>query len=259
MIAGCLYATPADNVTASATPSLIVGAADSAYPLTNVDDLDPSVVFKTTGTTATIRFTFGVAQALDAIALFNHNLHGLTLTVTNNGGMASQNLVVPSQPEDNLRLDPWLDLREVASASATQWEIAIAGAAANIAIGEVALLEHLRELRIRWNFTIAERHPTLEQRTEYGKRLQYDFGVRVRRFEGLPFLYEDRADLRRLRRRARGSLIPWVLIPDGDLNDALLVQFSDEEHAERYEFHDGTDGVVDMPVAVEEVHAGLAL
>jgi hypothetical protein len=259
---GPLYGTPVDNVTAVATPSLTTGAADAAFPLTNIDDLDPGVVFKGTSGTITIRFTFGVAQLLAAIALINHNLHGMTLTVTNNAGMASQNLVVPAVPEDGLSKNPWLDLRAVSSTTATQWNIAISGAASNVAIGEIVLLSALRELNIRWDYSYKELHPAVQHRTEYGKRLQYGLGVRTRLFSGEALLYQDRNAIRTLRRAAKGTLLPWLFIPDEDENDALLAQFADgDDGSEEYQWvhPDLSGGIVDMPVAVEEVQSGLAL
>lgn len=259
---GCLYATPADNVVQSATPSLTVGTANAAFPLTNIDDIDPGVVFKATTGTATIRFTFGGATVLVAIAMFNHNLHGLTPTWTNNGGMATQNFPVPTVPEDLLGINPWLDLRGVAGTSATQWNLVISGAPNAVAIGDIALLTALRDLKVPWQYKHKEHHPTIIHRTEKEKRLIFPHSVRTRMFSGEAIRFEDRAAVRSLRRSAQGAYKPWVFIPDSAVNDALLVQFADDDTGEEtYEYVDParTTGIVRMPVSLEEVQSGLAL
>ncbi len=260
-MAGVLYARPSDNVTASATPSLTAGSADSAYPLTNIDDLDTGVVFKATSAACTIRWTFGVAQVLQGVALFNHNLHGLTLTLTNNNGMASQSVVVPAVGQDGLSINPWHDLRSVALASATQWNLAISGAAANVAIGEVALLAALRDVSIRWEYTQEEEHPLIEHRTDYGRRLKYKLGVRQRFFAGQALLFEERDDIRRWNRECIGGYYPFVLIPNEDENDALFAEWKDARRSESTSWihPDRSGGIVEMPLAFEEQQAGLAL
>jgi hypothetical protein len=121
-----LYCRPSDILSYAATWSLPVGTADSAFPLANLNSVYAHIVSKTTGTAATYRGTIS-STALQAIAIINCNLAGLTLTVTNNNSMASTNLVIPSAPTDNVSINGFVDLRAVTTA-ATQWNIAITGA-----------------------------------------------------------------------------------------------------------------------------------
>jgi len=257
---GALYALPADNVTASATPSLVSGSANASYPLTNIDDLDPGLPFKAVGTACTIRWTFGAPQRLQAIGIFNHNLHGLNLTLTNNAGMPAQTIAVPAVAGDGLPVNPWKDLRLTTDWIATRWDLAITGAAAAVAIGEVGLFSTLRELNIKWGWQ-DEGHPVIEHRTEYGRRLIYDLDVRSRLFAGTVPLFTDRDALRVLHRAAHGSTFPFLLIPNEDDNDAMLVQWRESSRSERFDFitPDNADGVGEFPVAFEEMNAGVAL
>jgi hypothetical protein len=259
-MAGVLYARPSDNVTANATPSLVVGAANASYPLTNIDDLDSGLPFKATGTSATLRWTFVGSQTLAAIALFNHNLHGKTLALTNNAGL-SANLVVPAVGADALCINPWLDLRQVADHTASTWTLTITGAANPIAIGEVALLAALREVSIRWGYDGSETHPVIEHRTEYGRRLQFKLAVRQRTFSGQAFLYEERDEIRQLERECFGPYTPFVLIPNEDENDAVFAQWAGQQRTEKTDWihPDLSGGMVEIPLAFEEQNAGLAL
>lgn len=261
---GCLIARPSQNIIADATLTWAVSSADADYPIANAATLEPDVVAKAVDATATLRATFAGARTLEGIIAVNVNWAGLTIGLTNNAGMATQNRVVPD-PEDGLAVNVWWDLRGISNTSATQWNLPVAGASADVTIGTLVLVESWEELRIRWGYRVRDVLPVIEKRTGHRKRLQYRIPVRVREFSGLPFYAEDRLMLRRLRREAQGSIIPWSLIPDQEDHDAFLVQFAGEEAEETYEFVSGRfdagteTGIVVQPVDVEEVNAGVAL
>jgi len=181
--------------------------------------------------------------------------------VTNNAGMPAQNLTAPAEPGDGLPINPWVDLRAVSDTVATVWNVAVTGATAPVAMGDLVLVATLRELNVKWGYSEQEKQPVIEHRTEYGRRLVYNLGVRARYFSGTAILFTDRDALRTLHREARGSLIPFLLIPNESENDALLVQWREDTRTEQNEFitPDNADGVTEMPVAFEEVNAGLAL
>ena len=249
-----LYGKYSDNVCPSATLSLTVGAANASYPLTNLQDLKPNTPFKATGTSATIRATFGAGKALQAVGLVWHNLYGLTITVTNNAAMASQSLVVPAVSDDGLPVNPWLDLRTVTT-SATQWNFEITGAAANIAIGELILIETVRTMPIRWGVEVVERHPAIVHRTDYHVPLIYGMGVRYRVLTGDITRASELAALKALHRDARGTRYPWWFVLDSDVNDAMFVHFDDaSEWAHQREYNQSPSSVT-----IEEVCPGLAL
>ncbi len=261
---GALYSLPSANVAPDATPTWSTGTPDTDYPLANVLTLEPDVPAKANENTASLRLTWGGAKTLKALALINLNCPGVTIQLSNNGGMVAQTFLVPD-PEDGLCINAWFDLRDVSSNSGTQWTIAIVGSAP-VAIGTVVALESFEELRNRWDYRIRDRFPVIEHRTSLGKRLQYRTGTRTRLFSGDALLAEDRNAMRTLRREANGSLTPFVLIPDEeDADDVLLVQFAGPDSDEVYRFHAGSfsaatvEGIVDQPLDLEEVNAGVAL
>ena len=249
----CLYA---DLVTIDATLSLTAGTANGSFPLTNLQDERPDIVFKATGTSATIRATFGAAQRVQGIALINHNLHGLTLTVTNNGAMPSIAMPVPAAAADGLPVNPWLDLRQIGGTTATQWNVAITGAAANVAIGELLLMETLSIMPMRWNVSVRERHPIISHHSEYHIPLRYGLGVRYRSLSGEVNRETERAAITNIHRSAKGALKPWAFILDSDVNDCMMVQ-CDESSEWTHERQ--SPSVTSTTVAIEEMCAGVVL
>lgn len=253
-MADCHYCRPSDIVTDGATVSLTAGAAAAAFPLANLYDRKAHSVFKATGTSCTIRATYGGAKTLQAIALIHHNLAGATVTVTNGAGF-SNGLTIPSTPLDALPLDPWESYIGLANTSSTTWDIAISGASANVAIGELLLIETLRTLRIRWEPEEDEQHRAIVLETDYGVRQRYGMGVRQRAFRGLAYLEADRADILALQRDARGPLKSFCLVPDSTVNDALFVDLSIDVRT----FRRRNPGFTDMALAFREQQKGLAL
>lgn len=217
-----LYCRPSDVVTDSATVTLAAGTADSAYPLTNLYDRKAYSVFKATGTSCTPRATFGGSQTIQAAAVIQHNLAGATVTVTNGAGF-SNDLTVPSDSEDGHSINPWEDYRGLSNTASTQWNLAVSGASANVAIGEWALVQTLRTLPIIWGVIEDESHPVSRSVTDYGVDLNYGMGVRSRIVRCEVKLDSMRADLVSLQRDARGALKPFLFVLDSSVNDAMWV------------------------------------
>jgi len=249
---GLLYCRASDMVVASATVALTSGTANAAFPLVNLYDLNPAKVFKATGTSCTITFTYGGAQRWQAFALITHNLPGATVTLTNNGGMASQPITVPSDAEDGLSVDPFLDLRYVTGNSATVWTLTITGASANVAIGEVVAASTLRQMPVRWNLVQGEDIPVRRNRTAYGISLTYPLGVRSRRLSGTLIHEKFRADLLSLKRGALGVGRGFLVIPELLVNDAWFMRHTDTDN----DWTRVNSAHSQMSIALEEVGRG---
>ncbi len=252
-VGASLYCLPTDILSYAATWSLTVGSADSAFPLTNLNSVYAHVVSKTTGTTATYRGTIA-STAIQGIAIINCNLAGLTLAITNNGGMASQNLVIPAASADNVSLNGFVDLRAVTTA-ATQWNIAISGAAANIAIGKILLISNLRTMQVRWGVNVGQVKPTRVLRTHYGIAVGSRKGVRYRWFEPTMNKESERAAYTTLRRASEGPTQPFVFILDPNVNDPAYVWFPGEEWRHERMVPNATPSTDRL----EEANSGMAL
>lgn len=249
-----LYALPTDIVTASATLSLTAGAAAAAYPLNNLKDGNPAKPFKATGTSCTIRATFGGSTTLRGVSFGPHNLAGATVAISNNGGMGSTPIVIPANREDGLSTDPFL---QFAPSAATQWDIAISGAAANVAIGELELIVQFRTLEILLGAQEAESHRTITHETDFGAKLKYWLGVSQRRVHGTVLLNNNVATLRTLFRSTQGQFKSLLLILDSAVNDAMLVDLMTDERAVTWITPNSELGQIDLDFL--EVQRGPAL
>lgn len=264
---GCLFGTPSNTVLSTATLSWTVSTEDSDYPLTNltgIQALESDVVAKAADVTASLRLDFDDAQALGGLLAINTNWAGLTVALTNNGGMATQNRTFIN-PGDGLQINGWWDLRDVAGTLATQWTIAVTGAPDQVTLGAILPIVSWDAFKIRWGYSIGHVRPVISHRTSHQKRLVYRVPVKYRTFKGQAFWSEDRDGVRALHEQTHGSFTPFAFIPDVDDPDAFLVQFTEEPNEETYEFHQGSfeaataSGITPMPIQLEEVNAGVTV
>jgi hypothetical protein len=264
MPAGAWIVRSSKNLAPSATPTWAVGTADSDFPLANVLTLEPDVVAKANENTATLRLTWGASKTLVGLALFNVNFPGVTIGLTNNGGMSTQNVTVPA-PEDNLQIHAFFDLDGVASNAGTQWNIAVASTRP-VTIGTVVAIEEWTELPIRvGDRKRRQRFPVIEHRTGYQKRLQYRIPVTARQYQCQPFRARDRNTVRTVFREALGPITPLAFLPDRQDTEIALVQLVGdlEEQPENthgsFPANTARGGHVDMPLTLEEVSSGVSL
>lgn len=248
-----LFAYPSDEKGASATWSLVAGTADSLFPLTNLNNVRPDAVSKLTGTSGTYRATI-TSTAVQAIVLVNHNLHGLTLTVTNNGGMASQNLVVPAAREDGLPSTAWVDLRAVTTA-ATQWNIAIPTNGANVAVGNILLIGTARTLQATWNVKVKETIPFILHRTDYHVPLGYRMGTAYREVTPSFARESERAAFISLRRASVGPQQPFWLQLDETGTESIYGWFPSDS----WDYTRESPRITTWSDTIEEFCAGVAL
>lgn len=250
-----LIAYPAANLGIGATWSAPAGTIDSAFPLTNQNSVYAHLVTKFTGTSGTLRGTIA-STAIQALVLINcsRSIAGLTGTVTNNGGMASQNIVVPAQPADGCSINAWVDLRSVTTAG-TQWDVAFSGASSAIGIGKVLLIDTLREMPIRLFMPAEETKPTHVFRTEADIALGNRIGVRYRTW--IPTFPREsyRTVYTQLRRAAEGPTQPFLFVFDATLNDPAYAWFPDPTWRQTYVF----DGHTEWADRLEEANPGQAL
>jgi hypothetical protein len=243
------YCLPSDLLQDGATITVTAGTEDTAYPRTNLQDRIAHTVSKFTGSSGTFRATFGGAKTLQAVAFINTNATAIQLT---NGAGLNQAVSIPSTPEDGLFLDPWIDLRALANTSSTQWNVALTGPA-GVALGELLLVQTLRTLKINWDPTPeeAESHPAIVHRTEYGVKLKYGLGVRVRAFSGTTHRDTAQALTLSLARGAEGTRRNFLLVVDESVNDARYVDLATDLRIRRT-----APGIAEVPLSFDEQQKG---
>lgn len=174
-------------------------------------------------------------MAVVAAILVNHNLDP-DLDVTIEGGSGSplsfsQAIDIPARPSTS---DDWT-INPIARFDSPQahniWRLSINAPNSQFPqIGRILLLSTLRELEtdVRFGEEEQEDRWQIVQRTEADVELLTDmFNVR-RRFSGeFGFREAETNALQALWRDARNRILPWVLIPDVDVNDVWYVRFED--------------------------------
>lgn len=258
------YALPSDDLAQTAT-SVTPSAEMDGYPGLNLVGYTasghlnlPSRPAKLDATSGYFDLAFGSAITVRAAALIYHNLDaGLNVTIVGGGGAFTQAITIPAKPDpdDDWTISPWV---EFASAQTyNTWRLSINAAnSEDVRVGRLLLLGQLRQLDtdVRYGGELAEDRLILKDQTVLGIENIYDmYGVR-RRFAGeFGFRDSETADLLALWRSARTRVLPWLLIPDEDVNDAWFVRFEDDAYSRTME----TIGFNSHPYRVREVARGM--
>lgn len=217
------YCRPSDIL--QPTWSVTSGAANASFPVTNLGDLKPYKPFKATGTAATVRATFGGNKTLQAVAFIMHNAAGTTVTISSGAG-AITTMAFPANTEDGLPVNAYKVLLALSNTTSTTFDFAFTGLSANVAIGEILLIETVRTLQVTWGVTTGREHLLDTMVTEYGVPLTYELGVRERTFRGEVVLESERSAMEALYDSARGASRAWWLVPDSSVNDCLYARFA---------------------------------
>lgn len=240
MAVNVIYQLNSDQVADSGSLTVQSGTEDAAYPKANLYDSNPAKPAKLTTTTGAWRWDFGVAQRIDLVALIHHNLTaGLEVRIQGNAADAwgaptfNQVITIPAYLGDGYPSNPWLDLTGLAAYSTggfRYWRLVVVGTnAAAIAIGEVWLGALKRSLtpNIDWGARQPFERKTVEHRTDFGVSNIYDLGVTIRNMQGqLDTTDAQAALIQAWWRDTRGRVRPFLLVPNGDVNDAWLVRWT---------------------------------
>lgn len=250
-----LICRPEHILSYAATWSLVSGAGvDAEYPLTNLNDVRADKVCKLTGTSGKLRGTI-VSTAIKGIAVINCNRPGASLTVTNNGSMASQTLAIPSTlPAGASSINGFKDLRAVTDAG-TQWDVDIPVGTGNVAVGKILLISDLIEAPIRVEARLREIRAHRVQRTGYGVPLGGKKSVRHREMTVSCGREIFRDDWGLLRRSSSGPLEPFLIVLEEGGNDPMYVWFPSEDWSHLRKSPQNTE----WTDVLEELNPGLAL
>jgi len=233
------YALPTDDVAAEAA-SVVGSAEDSEYPAenlvapTNTGHLNlPSRPAKLTTTSGYWDLEFNDPITVVGVALIYTNFDsGLDVTIEAGTGSPltfSQAVPVGNDWENDWMPNPFVlfDSPE----THTHWRLSINEANTYpVQVGRLLLLTDIRDLEndVRWGVVEDEEQGQIEHATEARVELLYElFGPR-RSFVGeLALMNDTSSELITLYRTARNRILPWLLIPDIDINDAWFVRFQE--------------------------------
>ena len=237
-----IFQRSSDNIAPDATLSVNTGVEDTDFPKENIVNLLPAKPMKFTGTIGSVVFDFGSAQRIDLVALFNHNLDaGLDVRIqgnaTNTWGAPTfdATFTIVAATTDGIRVNPWLDLVEEGGYSAGGfqfWRVAVIGTnSVAVALGEVWLSALARRLipNVRWGAIQRDQRRLIRHVLPSSLVATFDLGSRWREFDAQVVRNEvARQEIIDWWRDTRGAARPFLLVPDGLVNDAWFARFVEQ-------------------------------
>jgi len=210
-----LVALAGDDAVTTATLSM--SNEDADFPAANAQSYNPAKLAKSTTNTTTFTITTSSITPR-AIALIQTNAESATI----NGNA----ITIAGLDSDGQRIHSWLDLEGLVGAG-TSWTLVLTKASGTVFIGRIVLVVDLHELNVRYGWEVGRNRPgeiTIE--TRLGTILKHTAELRTRYAQGVVNLLEDEDLLDSLDSSAKGSNIPYLLIPDEGVNDAWYVRQS---------------------------------
>lgn len=266
------YALRSDDVSALGTWTVETGTEVEQYEASHlVDDViaHPAKLVESSGAWVgdyTSRPTG--KQRVDAVAIPMHNLiAGLSVKIQGNNANTwgtptfSQAVTIPAYMDDGFPFGAWLDLTGLTGydvAGFAYWRLFVEGANSAAVAAKLKLVAALQTLspNINWGEVEDDERPIIEHQTDYRVSSVYNLGVSIRRRTGdLDSPDTQRDAIRALWRSTRGRAYPFLLIPNGDVNDAWVVRFADTKLQVQLNLIDRNA----IRLGFEEVSRGLVL
>lgn len=227
---------------------------DLNYPATNGNNKMPWDPLKSTTVNTVITLTFSGDVTLEAFSIIHHNLVGATVDLANGVGFL-QPIVIPARTSRGRCVNPWLDMRGLANTTDDVWTLTVAGALANVSIGEIVAVGTLSDLPLVVNEPpeFGERELVEIITTSYGVRRKLEYHTRMRHARGRLVEDVDQATVYALWQTVGGVTDPFLFIPDVDINDAWLAEFD----SDTVQWSRSTPNVHPMSIGLTEVSGGL--
>lgn len=251
MAARGLFSLPSDDLIRTA--ALVATNEDPDYPVTNVQDDDPSNTFKATGTSSVITATVTSSTPV-AFAFVNTNMAAGALT--NGGALVSQAQTVPSRTVDGKQRNGWKNITGVAARTSTTFIFTISKTgSAPLEIGKILLLAAIRD--VLWlpkvNYSL-KRPGSVRNTTRLGaisRRLSPVAAPRIA--AGKVNRASELATLLDLEASSNGLGYGFFLVPDRDENDAWFCMPT--EDAAKWMRENST--IAEIEFAAQELSMGL--
>jgi len=237
-----LVALPGDDAVWTATVAM--STEDAAFPASNLKTGDPAEVAKSTGTSTTITITTSSITPV-AVALINTNAELASI----NGDP----IAIPALDPDGQRKHAWMDMRGSPSGTGTSWTIVLSRASGVVWCGRIVLATAIYDLNLKYGLKRGRKRPgDIEMRTRLGSVVRYGAQIRTRWASGVVDLIENETLLAQLEASAKGSLLPFLFVPDELTNDAWFVTFTANDFVVTIPDYD----VRESPLSFEELSSG---
>lgn len=261
-----IYQHPTDNVAGNVTP--VPTTEDVTYPVANLFDRNPAKPFRFTDDEGNIVWNFGADQRIDLVSIIMHNLApGLNVRVQMNGtdSWATPSmdvaLVIPAYDLDGYPVNPWVDMTDKTGYLVAGYQflrLLFPENPDDIALGEAWLgsLKRTLPVDLDWPIEDSVDRPIVEHTTDYRASTIYDFGVKQRSLSGITkSTTAGRTAVKQWWDSCRGRVVPHLIVPFPEDNEAFMMQFADPVRGDRREF----EGYNVLDLAWREVSRGLVL
>jgi hypothetical protein len=212
------YALSSDNVAPNATITL--GSALAGVAASRVANRNPAQPARSTLASDIFTFTFGGSVDIVGAGIANTNAGGTTAVFGN--GSTTRNLAIPANGADGTPRNAGGLFASTLSGSVITCAINTGGP--TLAVGEICLF--IATYDLNWGkVKLRIRRPHIVHETDGGSLLQYDRKIRQRVYDGRVLAGADAAAVWALEEAANGSIQPWYLFENPDVNDFAMVQF----------------------------------
>jgi hypothetical protein len=248
-----------------------VGTPNADYPASLLTDDNPAHVCKIDSTTGAILMASPGAKVIAQVfAIIHHCLDAgadVKIQGNNTDSWATPTLnaamTIPAWRGVGVRrwpVNPWIDLTQQAgydAAGFNYWRLLITGNSQNIQIGQLWLGGTIRQYdpNVDWGETREDERLNVVNRTSYNvKHITRRGTIQWKRAAAIEDCPDDlRDDLMEHVDDVDGDSYPWLLIPDGTVNDCRLVRYADPKRAIVYRLTNSSR----VDLAVEELSRGL--
>lgn len=237
------YGLPGDDLLVALSPTITVDGGspsleDPAYPITNWLARRPSKPSKLLTDTGGWLFDFGAPANVAFFSPIYHNWdEGMHVTLkwgnTSSTLVGSQNIIIPPWTEDGWSVSPWIEVSN--SPTYQYWRLTVSGSPGNsypLSLGRPVFLGAIRDVGndVRFGAVRSEAHNIIEMQTYLGVETIYPLGGKRGDIVGTLALRdeepnEDSDKFISLVRSAVGRTLPWILIPNIDINEAWMGRF----------------------------------
>ena len=238
-----LYTRPTERL--GGTVAVQSGTAPEGYPPENLDDGLPSKPAKLAETTGAWTRDLITATRVDFCAVIHHNLTaGLNVRLQGNATdvWTAPTVDVPftiTTPHiDLFTKNLWVDLTQAVPVLANRtmrwWRLVVVAAnAAPIIVGEWAMYTTVRNFGIR-NISKGSKRttwrPSVTHETDLLVRRSFDLGTTIRAVTvELEATTSTQTDVEAWRRSAGGEVVPFVIVPHREEDEAWFVTFLEPE------------------------------
>ncbi|HEX8030269.1 MAG TPA: hypothetical protein VF491_17465 [Vicinamibacterales bacterium] len=235
----------ARNATLTADPDSGSPADETYGPDALVDD-NPAKVAKIDATTGAWIEDFGEAQRVDLVGLIHHDFDEGADVRIQAADSLSDFTSSPASPDFDAAItippwlgsgsrlwpvNPWLDLTTQPGYSATgwrYWRLVVTGNSQNLQLGQLWLSPTIRRFDpdVRWGVTRAPRRLYAKSTTVF--EVDNFVSRSSRRWSQIGDLLPEQALADALEIQwddVDGAVLPWLLVPDGAVNNCYLVRW----------------------------------